>query len=45
MVQIIGGDIPRRGIKADPSEVERFRRTYAQAAQPSAPAPKWERRA
>lgn len=43
MVQIIGGDVPRRGLKAEPSEVERFRRTYAQAAQPSAPAPKWER--
>ena len=45
MVQIIGGDVPRRGLKAEPSEVERFRRTYAQAATPNAPAPKWERRA
>lgn len=45
MVQIIGGDVPRRGLKAEPSEVERFRRTYAQAAQQNAPAPKWERRA
>ncbi|MEA1943190.1 MAG: hypothetical protein U9P68_13175 [Pseudomonadota bacterium] len=45
MVQIIGNDVPRRGLKAEPSEVERFRRTYAQAATPNAPAPKWERRA
>ena len=43
MVQIIG-DTPRRGLKAEPSEVERFRRTYEQAAQPLRPtAPKWER--
>jgi len=45
MVQIIGGDMPRRGLKAEPSEVERFRRTYEKAAAPSAPAPKWGRSA
>ncbi|WP_300540659.1 hypothetical protein [Maricaulis sp.] len=44
MVQIIG-DAPRRGLKADPSEVARFRRTYEQAAQKRTPPPKWERRA
>ena len=44
MVQIIG-DQPRRGLKAEPSEIARFRRTYAQAAEQKAPPPKWERRA
>ncbi|MDF1769517.1 hypothetical protein [Maricaulis sp.] len=44
MVQIIG-DAPRRGLKAEASEVERFRRTYAQAAQMTTPPPMWERRA
>lgn len=46
MVQIIGGgDQPRRGLRAEPSEIDRYRRTYAQAAQQKAPPPKWERRA
>lgn len=44
MVQIIGGDL-RRGLKAEASEIARYRRTYAQAAQKQAPPPKWERRA
>jgi hypothetical protein len=44
MVQIIGGE-PRRGLRAEPSEIARYRRTYAQAAQQKAPPPKWERRA
>jgi hypothetical protein len=43
MVQIIG-DAPRRGLKAEPSEIARFRRTYEQAAQPlTSRDPKWER--
>lgn len=44
MVQIIG-DAPRRGLKAEPSEIERFRRTYAQASETKTPPPMWERRA
>ena len=44
MVQIIAGP-QRRGLKAEPSERERYRRTYEQASQGMAPPPKWERRA
>lgn len=45
MIQVIAGQ-PRRGIKADASEIDRYRRTYEKAAQPAAvQAPQWERRA
>ncbi|WP_323761714.1 hypothetical protein [Maricaulis sp.] len=44
MVQIIG-DAPRRGLKAEASELERFRRTYAATSDKKAPPPMWERRA
>ena len=45
MVQVIAGQ-PRRGLKAEASELDRYRRTYAQAAKPAAaPRPSMERRA
>ena len=43
-VQILAGP-QRRGLRAERSEVERYRRTYEQATQSKAPPPKWERRA
>lgn len=44
IVQIIAG-APRRGIRAENSELVRYRRAYHEASQKSAPLPRWERRA
>jgi hypothetical protein len=44
VIQVIGGQ-PRRGLKAEASEQDRYRRAYAQAAQTQTPSPRWERRA
>jgi len=44
VVQIIAGP-QRRGLKAENSELARYRRAYAQASQSQAPAPRMERRA
>jgi hypothetical protein len=44
VVQIIAGP-QRRGLKAETSELARYRTAYAQAAQTKTPPPVWERRA
>ncbi|MBR9824287.1 MAG: hypothetical protein GYB36_00615 [Alphaproteobacteria bacterium] len=44
VVQAIAGS-PRRGIRAEASEQDRYRRAYAQAAEQPAPRHRWERSA
>jgi len=44
LVQIIAGAAPR-GIRSEASEIDRYRRAYAQAASPVAPRPRWEKSA
>lgn len=44
VVQVIAGN-PRRGIRAEASEQDRYRRAYAQAATQPAPRPRWEKSA
>jgi len=44
VVQVIAGP-QRRGLKAETSEQDRYRRAYAQAAQSRQPSPRLERRA
>lgn len=44
VVQLAAG-APRRGIRAETSEQDRYRRAYAQAAEQPAPRHRWERSA
>ena len=45
VVQLIAGQ-PRRGLKAEQAELDRYRRAYARAAAPrTAPRPEWEKSA
>ncbi|MEC9251277.1 MAG: hypothetical protein VX501_11550 [Pseudomonadota bacterium] len=42
VVQVIAGN-PRRGIRAEASEQDRYRRAYATAAAAPTPRPRWEK--
>ena len=42
VVQVIAGN-PRRGIRAEASEQDRYRRAYAAAAAALTPRPRWEK--